>query len=113
MTKLKDQKRIGKLLSENRVLRAKLLAAHDLLHNDKLDELHEVLHCDSCEQAEQVLSGMNVTIGQGDYLARFATAFNRLCTQQKILASWTALLPSATKLGYTSIQMGGCVEVIQ
>lgn len=113
MSKLKDQKRIEKLLAQNAALRAKLLAAHDLLHNNKLNELHEVLHCESCDEAEQVLNGMNITIGAGDSLSRFATAFNRLCSQHKMLASWTALVPSAVKPGYTSIQMGGCVEVIQ
>ena len=112
-TKRREQKRMEKLLAENRTLRARLLAAHDLLHNNKLNELHEVLHCESCDEAEAVLNGMNISIGTGDSLARFATAFNRLCTQHRMLASWTALVPSAVKPGFTSIQMGGCVEVIQ
>lgn len=112
MSRQRRESRIRQLSDENAQLRAKLLAAHDLLHNNKLNDLHDLLHCDSCDEAEAVLNGSNISIATGDSLARFATAFNRQCTEYRMLASWTALVPSATKPGWTSIQMGGCVEVI-
>lgn len=97
---------------ENERMRAKLLAAHDLLHNNKLNELHELLHCESCEEAAEALSGQNISIDAAGRLSRFVPAFNRLCATHRIDACCVAHLPSATKEGYVSIQMGGSVGVI-
>lgn len=109
----RKETRMRQLLAENRQLRAKLLAAHDLLHNNKLNELHDVLHCESCDEAEDVLSGMNITIETGNRLSLFSSEFNRLCATHRVLAAFTCWIPSASTPGYTSIQMGGSVDVIQ
>jgi len=113
MSRTRRQNQQQRLLAENNRLRAKLLAAHDLLHNNKLNELHDVLHCESCEQAEEVLSGMNITVDTGNRLSLFASGFNRLCAEHRVMAAFTAWVPSAVTPGYTSIQMGGSVDVIQ
>lgn len=107
-----DNRETRRLKAEVDRLRAKLHAAHDLLHNEKLNELHELLHCDSCEEASAALSGQNISIGSAARLSAFIPEFNRLCARHKINAAVAAMLPSAVKRGYVSVQFGGSVEVI-
>lgn len=109
---MSDNRETRRLKAEVDRLRAKLHAAHDLLHNEKLNELHDLLHCESCEEASEALAGQNIAVGSAARLAEFIPKFNRLCAEKKINACCVAMIPSATKPGYVSIQLGGSVEVI-
>ena len=107
-----DNRETRRLKAEVDRLRAKLHAAHDLLHNDRLNDLHELLHCDSCEEAAEALTGQNISVGSAARLAAFIPAFNRLCATHQINAAACAMIPSAVRKGFVSIQFGGSVEVI-
>lgn len=107
-----DNREVRRLKAEIDRLRAKLHAAHDLLHNDRLNELHELLHCDSAADGSAPLPGQNVSIDAASRLHRFVTEFNGLCGQHRINACSVAFIPSAVKQGYVSIQLGGSVEVM-
>lgn len=112
---MNDNRTIRRLKQQVDELRAKLHAAHDLLHNDRLNELHDLLHCSSCDEAADALTplpGQNIAVGAAARLAEFIPEFNRLCAAKKINAAAVAMLDSATKKGYVSVQFGGSVEVI-
>lgn len=113
MSRARRLRRNKELQLELDSYRAKLHAAHDLLHNNRLNELHDILHCSSCEEASDALSGQNISIGSASRLYEFMPEFNRLCARLQINAACVAFIPSAVRDGFMSIQMGGSVEVIQ
>jgi len=109
---MSDNRTIRRLKQQVDALRAKLHAAHDLLHRNELNALHDLLHCESSDEAADALTGQNISVGAAARLAEFIPAFNRLCAEKKLNACVVAMLDSATRKGYVSVQMGGSVDVI-
>ena len=91
-------------------LRAALHTAHDHLHHDRIDQAHQALHC---ALGEAVLDTGNVSATDAAALQSFVVAFNQLAQGHGLLACTVVFVPSATKEGFTSIQMGGNVYAIQ
>ena len=101
------------LEEENASLRAAIHAAHDHLHHGRIDAAHEALHCGGEHGESEVLPGQNINVATAAKINGFIGGFNANCQKLGLSAAIVAFLPSATKPGYTSIQFGGSVEVIQ
>lgn len=101
------------LVHENTMLRAQLAAVHEHLHAGRIDAAHEAIHCSERIDPEAALMGTNLAPTTAENGLRFAQRFNALCAEHSIQAGYCAFFPSATKAGYTSIQLGGNVQVIQ
>lgn len=102
------------LQSANVSLRASIHAAHDHLHHGRIDEAHEALHCGGeHHEDDDVLPGQNINAGTAATINGFIGGFNGQCQKLGLNAAIVAFLPSATRAGHMSIQLGGSVEVIQ
>lgn len=93
-------------------LRATIALVHDHLHHNRINEAHEALHCESAKEASEALGGSNISIDSASAILLFSQEFNRLCAKRKVDACWVALVPSATRRGWHSMQMGGSVTAI-
>ncbi len=101
------------LRDEITALRATIHAAHDHIHNGRVEEAHEALHCQTGGDSKQPLPGQNIAQDDAARIDRFIRAFNALCIEHDTMAASVVLVPSATKPGYVSIQLGGHVPTIQ
>ncbi len=88
-------------------LKAAIAAIHNHLHAGNVNAAHEACEC---AMSGGGVSQPNLTIPQAARVQVFSVRFNALAEELGMRAAWVALLPSATKAGYTSIQMGGAVE---
>lgn len=96
-----------------KVLEATIAAAHDHLHNGRIDEAHEALHCHAGHDVDKPLPNQNITINAAATLQEFSGKFNELCLACGVSACWVSIVPSATVKGFSSIQIGGNVDTIQ
>lgn len=94
--------------AELRKLRAAVATAHDHLHQGRVDEAHEALHCGQGDPRPA-----NFTSDAAASLLRFGQRFNELAQQHDLIVAWVALVPSASRPGFVSIQIGGAVPAIQ
>lgn len=100
--------KLDKMREELKRLRATISAAHNFLHQGNVDAAHEALHCGkSHAEAKQ-----NIAVDDASKLQVMAEKFNHFCQANDIDACWVALVPSATREGFVSMQIGGCVEVV-
>ena len=95
------------LRAENRRLKAALSAIHDRLHADDVNGAHE--QCE-CALAGGAVSQPNLTSHDAAAGMDFAAEFNALAQRFKLRACCVMLVPSATRKGYTSLQLCGEVE---
>lgn len=91
-------------------LRAALTTAHDHLHAGRVDDAHESLHCAVRGEA---VRPENVSVKGAAALTVFMGRFTDLCRELDMNAAAVCMLPSASRPGYVSIQLGGSVQVIK
>ena len=89
-------------------LQSAVAAIHDHLHAGRVNEAHAACEC-AMEGAS--VSQMNLSVPDSAKAQVFAARFNKLCAELGMRAAFVAVLPSATKPGYSSMQMGGEVGV--
>ncbi len=85
-------------------LRAAISTIHDHLHAGRINEAHQACECamDGVAVKQQHLS-----VPDSAKAAIFAHKFNELTQELGLHAAFFAILPSATKPGYVSVQIGG------
>lgn len=91
-------------------LRAAIATIHDHLHAGRINEAHEACEC-AMQGAE--VKQPNLTVPDSAKVQVFASRFNALCQELDMRAAFFAALPSATKPGYFSFQIGGMVWVCE
>lgn len=91
-------------------LQAAIGAIHNHLHAGNINGAHEACEC-ALSGGE--VSQPNITLTYSASITVFASRFNALCVECGINAAFVALLPSVTKRGATSIQIGGEVRACQ
>lgn len=89
-------------------LQAAIAAIHDHLHAGRVNEAHAACECAMTGGA---VKQTNLTIPDSAKAQVFAAGFNDLCRQSDVRAAFVLLMPSATRPGFTSIQIGGEVSV--
>lgn len=88
-------------------LQAAIAAIHDHLHAGRVNEAHEACEC---AMNGDYVNQPNLTVPQSAIMQVFASKFNALAASLNISVAFVAFMPSATKPGCTSIQLGGEVE---
>lgn len=88
-------------------LQAAIAAIHSHLHAGEIDAAHRACEC---AMAGEAVTQPNLTLSDSARIQQFAAKFNELCEQLGINAGFVARLPSATRPGHTSVQIGGEVE---
>ncbi len=89
-------------------LKAAIATIHNHLHADRIDEAHEACEC---AMTGGEVRQPNLTLTDTAKVQVFAAKFNALCQSIGIRACFVADLPSQTTSGFTSLQMGGEVNL--
>lgn len=94
-------------MTELERLQAALCAVHNHLHAGDVNLAHEV-----CEQAiaGATVSQPNLSVEQSSDVHQFSAEFIALGKRWGMSVAFVAFLPSASKPGYTSVQIGGEVR---
>lgn len=87
-------------------LKAAVATIHNHLHAGNVNAAHEACEC---AMVGEEVSQPNLTLSQTARAQTFAHRFNELCKSLDMEAAFLALMPSATKPGATSLQVGGAV----
>lgn len=94
-------------MSETERLKAAIATIHNHLHAGNINAAHEACEC---AMSGEEISQPNITLPQAACVQTFANRFNELCKSLDMEAAFLALLPSATRPGATSLQLGGAVS---